>query len=73
MTKTKIIQQLKEMLRISNQNEDEFFEECKRNYPDANWSCDGYSYPLKLGIITAKIESVLMYLEAEMEEGKYGK
>lgn len=75
MTKPKIIQHLKEMLRISNQAEDEFFEECKKNYPDADWSCqDGYAYPLKLGIITAKIESILMYLEVDVkEEEKYGR
>ena len=75
MTKTKIIQQLKEMLRIAEQDEDEFFKECKKNYPDADWSCqNGYAYPLKLGIITAKIESVLMYLEEDVkEEEKYGR
>ena len=75
MTKTKIIQNLREMLRISNQDEDEFFEEYKKKYPDNEWLCEsGKSYSMKLGIIEANIEFILMYLEEDVkEEGKYGR
>ena len=75
MTKTKIIQHLREMLRISNQDEDEFFEEYKKKYPDNGWLCEsGKSYSMKLGIIEANIEFILMYLEEDVkEEEKYGR
>lgn len=75
MTKTKIIQHLREMLRISNQDEDEFFKEYKKKYPDNEWLCEsGKSYSMKLGIIEANIEFILMYLEEDVkEEEKYGK
>lgn len=75
MTKPKIIQYLREILRISEQNEDEFFEEYKKKYPDNEWLCEsGKSYSMKLGIIEAKIEFILMYLEADVkEEEKYGR
>ena len=33
MTKTKIIQQLREMLAISTQDNEEFFKEHKKKYP----------------------------------------
>jgi len=73
MTKTKIIQYLREMLRISKQDNVEFFEKHKKKYPDTKWDCD-YINSIKLGIIEAKIEFILMLLEAEMKEGeRYGK
>lgn len=75
MTKTKIIQQLKEMLAISQQDNDEFLEEYKKKYPDCAWLCEsGNANTMKLGIIEMKIEFILMFLEAEMKEGeRYGK
>ena len=75
MTKTKIIQHLREMLRIAEQDEDEFFEEYKKKHPDMEWLCEsGKSYSMKLGIIESKIEFILMYLEEDVkEEEKYGR
>jgi hypothetical protein len=75
MTKTKIIQHLREMLRIAEQDEDDFFEEYKTKHPDMEWLCErGKSYSMKLGIIESKIEFILMYLEADVkEEEKYGR
>ena len=73
MTKTKIIQQLREMLRISQKDNVEFFEEHKKKYPDTEWDCD-YINSIKLGIIETKIEFMLMFLEEEMKEGeRYGR
>lgn len=67
MTKTKIIQYLREMLRISEQDNDEFLAEYKEKHPDPDieWR---RAYPIKLGIIEAKIEFILMYLEADVKE-----
>lgn len=65
MLKTKIIQYLREILAISMQDNDEFFEEHKQKYPDIEWNCD-YVNSIKLGIIETKIEFVLMSLEAEI-------
>ena len=75
MTKTKIIQQLREILAISKQDNDEFLEEYKKKYPDTAWLCEsGNANSMKLGIIEMKIEFILMFLEAEMkEEKKHGK
>ena len=73
MTKTKIIQHLREMLRISEQDNNEFLAEYKEKHPDPDieWR---RAYPIKLGIIEAKIEFILMYLEEDVkEEEKYGK
>jgi hypothetical protein len=73
MTKTKIIQHLREMLRISEQDNDEFLAGYKEKHPDSDieWR---RAYPIKLGIIEAKIEFILMYLEEDVkEEEKYGK
>ena len=71
MTKPKIIQQLREILAISKQDNDEFLAECRKKYPDTPWE---RAYPIKLGIIEAKIEFILMYLEEDVkEEEKYGK
>lgn len=71
MTKPKIIQQLREILAISEQDNDEFLAECRKKYPDTPWE---RAYPIKLGIIEAKIEFLLTFLEADVkEEGKYGK
>ena len=73
MTKTKIIQQLREILAISKQDNDEFFEEHKKKYPDTEWDCD-YINSIKLGIIETKIEFILMFLEADVkEEEKHGR
>lgn len=75
MTKPKIIQYLREMLAISQQDNDEFLEEYKKKYPDAAWLCEsGNANTMKLGIIEMKIEFILMFLEAEIkEERKHGK
>lgn len=71
MTKTKIIQQLQKILEISKQDNDEFLSEYKKKYPDTEWE---RAYPMKLGIIEAKIEFILMFLEADVkEEEKYGR
>lgn len=71
MTKTKIIQYLREILEISQQDNDEFLAEYKQKYPDTEWK---KAYPMKLGIIEAKIEFILMFLEADVkEEEKYGR
>lgn len=71
MTKTKIIQYLREMLEISKQDNDEFLAECRKKYPDTEWE---RAYPIKLGIIEAKIEFILLFLEADVkEEEKYGR
>lgn len=71
MTKPKIIQQLQKILEISKQDNDEFLEEYKKKYPDIEWE---RAYPMKLGIIEAKIEFILMFLEADVkEEEKYGR
>lgn len=71
MTKTKIIQYLREMLEISKQDNDEFLAEVKKKYPDVPWE---RAYPIKLGIIEAKIEFILMFLEEDVkEEEKYGR
>ena len=73
MTKPKIIQYLREMLAISQQDNDEFFEEHKQKYPDTEWDYD-YINSIKLGIIESKIEFMLMFLEADVkEEEKHGK
>ena len=73
MTKTKIIQQLKEILAISEQDNEEFFKEHKQKYPDVEWDCD-YINSIKLGIIEAKIEFLLTFLEVDVkEEEKYGR
>ena len=73
MTKTKIIQQLREILAISKQDNDEFFEEHKKKYQDTEWDCD-YINSIKLGIIETKIEFMLMFLEADVkEEEKHGR
>ena len=73
MTKTKIIQYLRDMLEISQQDNDEFFEEHKKKYPDTEWDCD-YINSIKLGIIETKIEFILMFLEADVkEEEKHGR
>ena len=73
MTKPKIIQYLREMLEISKQDNDEFFEEHKKKYPDTEWDCD-YINSIKLGIIETKIEFILMFLEADVkEEEKHGR
>lgn len=71
MTKTKIIQYLREMLEISKQDNDEFLEEYKKKHPDIAWE---RAYPIKLGIIETKIEFMLMFLETDVkEEEKHGK
>jgi hypothetical protein len=71
MTKTKIIQQLKEILAISKQDNDEFLAECRKKYPDTPWE---RAYPIKLGLIESKIEFLLMFLEADVkEEEKHGR
>lgn len=71
MTKTKIIQQLQKILEISKQDNDEFLAEYKKKHPDIEWE---RAYPMKLGIIEAKIEFILMFMEADVkEEEKYGK
>ena len=73
MTKTKIIQHLREMLEISQKDNVEFFEEHKKKYPDTEWDCD-YINSIKLGIIESKIEFMLMYLEEDVKEGeKHGR
>lgn len=73
MTKTKIIQYLREILAISEQDNEEFFKEHKQKYPDVEWDCD-YINSIKLGIIETKIEFILMFLEADVkEEEGYGK
>ena len=73
MTKPKIIQYLREMLEISKQDNDEFFEEHKQKYPDTEWNYD-YINSIKLGIIEMKIEFIVMFLETDVkEEEKYGK
>lgn len=73
MTKTKIIQYLREILAISKQDNVEFFEKHKKKYPDTEWDCD-YINSIKLGIIEAKIEFMLMFLEIDVkEEEGYGK
>ena len=73
MTKTKIIQYLREMLAISQQDNEEFFKEHKQKYPDVEWDCD-YINSIKLGIIETKIEFILMFLEADVkEEEKHGR
>lgn len=73
MTKTKIIQNLREMLAISKQDNEEFFKEHKQKYPDVEWDCD-YINSIKLGIIETKIEFILMFLEADVkEEEKHGR
>ena len=73
MTKPKIIQYLRDMLEISQQDNDEFFEEHKKKYPDTEWDCD-YINSIKLGIIESKIEFMLMFLEEDVkEEEKYGR
>lgn len=75
MTKPKIIQYLRKMLEISQQDNDEFLEEYKKKYPDSAWLCEsGNANTMKLGIIETKIEFILMFLEAEIkEERKHGK
>ena len=75
MTKTKIIQQLKEMLRISQQDIDEFLAEYEKKYPDMGWACEPENAnTIKLGIIESKIEFILMYLEEDVkEEEKHGR
>lgn len=75
MTKTKIIQQLKEMLRIAEQDIDEFLAEYKKKYPDMGWACEPENAnTIKLGIIESKIEFILMYLEEDVkEEEKHGR
>lgn len=71
MTKPKIIQYLREMLEISKQDNDEFLAEVKEKYPDTPWE---RAYPIKLGIIEAKIDFLLMFLETDVkEEKKHGK
>ena len=73
MTKNKIIQHLREILAISEQDNVEFFEEHKKKYPDTEWDCD-YINSIKLGIIETKIEFMLMFLEADVkEEEKHGR
>ena len=73
MTKPKIIQYLREMLAISEQDNEEFFKEHKQKYPDVEWDCD-YINSIKLGIIETKIEFILMFLEADVkEEEKHGR
>ena len=75
MTKPKIIQYLREMLEISQQDNDEFLEEYKKKYPDTAWLCEsGNANTMKLGIIETKIEFILMFLEADVkEEEKHGR
>ena len=75
MTKTKIIQHLREMLDISKQDNDEFLAEYEKKYPDMGWACEPENAnTIKLGIIESKIEFILMYLEGEMKEGeRYGR
>ena len=75
MTKTKIIQYLREMLELSQQDNDEFLAEYKKKYPDMGWVCEPENAnTMKLGIIETKIEFMLMFLEEEMKEGeRYGK
>jgi hypothetical protein len=75
MTKPKIIQQLKEMLRIAQQDIDEFLAEYEKKYPDMGWACEPENAnTIKLGIIESKIEFILMYLEEDVkEEEKHGR
>jgi len=75
MTKTKIIQHLREMLRIAERDIDEFLAEYEKKYPDMRWACEPKNAnTIKLGIIESKIEFILMYLEEDVkEEEKYGK
>ena len=75
MTKTKIIQQLKEMLRIAQQDIDEFLAWYEKKYPDMGWACEPENAnTIKLGIIESKIEFILMYLEEDVkEEEKHGR
>ena len=73
MTKTKIIQNLREILATSKQDNEVFFKEHKQKYPDVEWDCD-YINSIKLGIIETKIEFILMYLEEDVkEEEKHGR
>lgn len=75
MTKPKIIQYLREMLEISQQDNDEFLEEYEKKYPDMGWACEPENAnTMKLGIIESKIEFMLMFLEEDVkEEEKYGR
>lgn len=76
MTKPKIIQYLREMLRIAEQDIDEFLAEYEKKYPDMGWACEPENAnTMKLGIIESKIEFILMYLEEDVkeEEKYYGK
>ena len=75
MTKTKIIQHLREMLELSQQDNDEFLAEYEKKYPDMAWACEPENAnTMKLGIIETKIEFMLMFLETEMKEGeRYGR
>lgn len=73
MTKPKIIQYLREMLEISQQDNEEFFKEHKQKYPDVEWDC-AFVHSMKLGLIESKIEFLLMFLEADVkEEEKHGR
>ena len=73
MTKTKIIQQLREILAISEQDNEEFFKEHKQKYPDVEWDC-AFVHSMKLGLIESKIEFLLMFLELDVkEEEKHGR
>lgn len=73
MTKPKIIQYLREMLEISQQDNEEFFKEHKQKYPDVEWDC-AFVHSMKLGLIESKIEFLLIFLEADVkEEEKYGR
>ena len=73
MTKTKIIQHLQEILEISKQDNDEFLAEYKEKHPDPDIEWEK-AYPIKLGIIEAKIEFILLFLGEDVkEEEKYGR